>query len=156
MVKLLLLCVLLAQSATKIKYLFTYNYNTLIEDLSGNGNHGTKLTSGSSTTVNTPSGLYFDCNAVYIPPNIYALNDVVNASEDFSLSMFVRYLPGKTGNLNRGLFTFQNSDASHNVQLAQKTALETAAPAFNLLANYGATVTQVTSSTYALSKPYLD
>jgi hypothetical protein len=156
MSKLLLLCTLLVQSTTKIKYLFTNNYNTQVQYLSGNANHGTKQAIGSSTTVNTPYGLYLDQQVLYIPPNTVALNEVINSSEDFSLSMFVRYLPGLTGNIERGLFTFANSSASHVVQLKQQAAVATAAPVSVLSVNFGAAVTLVTSSTYALSKLYLD
>jgi hypothetical protein len=160
--RLLALCALLVQSTTKIKYLFTYNYDTQVEDLSGNGNHGEKPASGTSTAVNTPYGLYLDDQSVKLPPNSYAgagVNNVIALSQDFSISMFLRYLEGPTGLFDRDLLSLERPGLGvpfHYLSIFQTFDISNGPPSFTLLANFGLIPSSLTSSTFSLSKAYLD
>jgi hypothetical protein len=160
--RLLALCALLVQSTTKIKYLFTYNYDTQVQDLSGNGNHGEKPASGTSGAVNTPYGLYLDKQSVQLPPNSYAgtgLNNVIASSQDFSCSVFLRYLAG-TGLLYSELLSFESPGFPfplHYLSIVQPLDLLNYLPSFRLLANFVLTPSYLTSSDpFTLSKAYLD
>jgi hypothetical protein len=159
MSKLLLLCALLVQSTTKIKYLFTYNYDTLVQDLSGNGNHGKKPASGSSTAVNTPYGLYLDKKSVTLPPNAYGgigTSNALTSSQSFASSQFIRYLPGNSGTIERGLMSFSDSTGASKLKLMQAPAPATSPPVFELSVKFSGPATSIQSSAYNLSKLYLD
>jgi hypothetical protein len=145
-------------SCSKILYDFTINYNTQVNDSSGNSNHGLKTAIGSATSVNTPYGLYLQGDEVGLPPNTYAgsgISNVVNSSDDFSMSVFVRFLQGKNGKHARPIVTFKSGKTTR-LQLQQPAALNTAAPVFELTVDLGGTVTTLTSATYTLSKLYAD
>jgi hypothetical protein len=145
----------LASCATKILYDFTNNYNTQIDDSSGNSNHGKKVAIGSATTVNTAYGLFLQGSVVTLPPNTYAgsgTSNVLNNSNDFSMSVFMRFLPGQTGSLARPIITLKNSGITRLI-LQEPECQESAAPVFALTVNFGGTATTLTSATYALSKP---
>jgi hypothetical protein len=72
------------------------------------------------------------------------------------MGFFVRYLPGVSGTVPREIIALRNSGGTTRVQLRQQSATNAAAPAFQLEVNFGATPTILTTSTYALSKLYID
>jgi hypothetical protein len=150
-----LLCCQLVFGATKIRYDFSHNYNTQVDDLTGSLNHGEKPAIGSTTAVNTPYGLYLDGTTVKLPVNTYrATSTDMNFDNDIAMSLFVRYLPGATGTFPRELITFKNAGGVPRLQLRQQSATETAAPTFELSVDFGSGVTTITTGPYALSKWY--
>jgi hypothetical protein len=149
---------MLVQSTTKIKYLFTHNYNTLVQDLSGNGNHGEKQASVSSTTVNTPYGLYLNLATLLLPPNVHAgsgNSNVLNSSEDMSFAVFFNFFPGIDGNSQRSVVRLQSGNTVRT-RLFQDTALNSAAPSFTSFIQFSGSSKSIVSSSYALCKDYAD
>jgi hypothetical protein len=151
-----LLCcqLVLGLGVERIRYNFSNNYDTMVDDLSGNSNHGEKPAIGTATAVNTPYGLYLDGTTVKLPVNTYReTNAHMVINDDISMSLFVRFIPGAPGTFPRELITFKNGGGVTRVQLRQQSAKETAAPTFELSANFGSVSTQTTGP-YALSKWY--
>jgi hypothetical protein len=145
----------LASCSTKILYDFATNYNTQIDDSSGNSNHGQKVAIGSATTVNTPYGLYLKGSTVDLPPNSYAgsgTSNVLNSSDDFSMAVFLRFIKGKVGVNPRPIITLK-SGGTTRLQLGETTSKSVDPPVFELTANFGGTATTLTSATYVLCNP---
>jgi hypothetical protein len=150
----------LGSCSTKILYDFSINFNTQIDDSSGNSNHGNKVAYGTTaTTVNTPYGLYLAGTTADLPPNSYAgtgLSNVLNSSNDFSMAVFVRYIQGLAGLQARPLITLKNGTTTR-LTLGTPNGFNTSAPVWTFTVNFGGTATTVSAATgYALSKPYID
>jgi len=97
-----------------VRHSFQYNYDTDVPDLSNSyyKEKSKKPASGTSGAVNTPFGLYLDGLVVELPPN--GLNwgsddQIMNYSNDFSMTLFVRLLL-IDASLSRELLTLKNGE----------------------------------------------
>jgi hypothetical protein len=137
--------------ARVVFYEFKYNYDVKVTDSTAYQCHGEKPAIGSPTAVNTPYGLYLDGGIVKLPPNTQnaaSCNDLLTYYNYYSITMFVRYLPGTAGTYPRELFTIARG-SSIRMQLRQRTQLDSVAPEWEVESYFGTTTT-VTG--YALSE----
>jgi hypothetical protein len=149
----ILLCYQLVFGATNIRYDFSHNYDTQVDDLTASLNHGEKPAIGTATAVNTPYGLYLDGTTVKLPMNTYrTTNADIISRDDIAMSLFVRYLPGATGTFPRELITFKSSGGETRLQLRQQSANQSAAPKFELSVDFGSGATTITTGPLILSK----
>jgi hypothetical protein len=93
---------LLANASLLIHYKFDQIYDTRILDDSFNLNDAVKPTVGTTTTVNTPSGLLLSGTTLTLPPNAY--RSTFPYSTSFTVTFIVRYFKVINGLDQQGRF----------------------------------------------------
>lgn len=133
---------LFVRSDLLVHYLFDSNYDTIVEDRSGNLNVGQKFDISTSGVVNTPYGLYLNNQYLKLPNNLY--DNTFPYTTSFTMTLFFRLL--SNSNPTQTIFHF-NTGFGHGVHLYRSYTGSPITP-LKLMITAGSDITYTTPTTY--------